>query len=250
MNILFSLAKNTFREAIRDRVLYIIFFFGFLFLVSSRLAGELAAGQEERLITDFGITMIHIFGIFITVFVGSRLIFNEIDKKTIFLLIPKPIPRAAIVLAKFFGLAAVLLIITVLMGIVFFFIVPFSPGMLTILAFLYLSFLLLLSITIFLSTFMSPFLASVSAVLVFLAGHLTFVMKFMAQKMGGPIFAAFANGIYYGFPNFSNLNLKNYILYGIPYTSVDIFFIVLCTLLFIVLFLFFAVLIFGRKEFS
>lgn len=249
MNILYSLAKNTFREAIRDRILYTIFFFGFLFLISAPLAGEISAGQEERLVTNFGIAMIHLFGLFITIFVGSRLIFNEIDKKTIYLLIPKPVPRQHIILSKFFGLGAVLFITTFIMGIVFLFLVPFSLGIVTILSFMYLSFLLLLAIVLFFSSFMSPLLASVSGILMFLIGNTTFTIKLLGKKYGGEVMEFFGNVFYYGLPNFTNLNLKNYVLFEIPYTSLDLFWITVNAILFMSIFLFFAILIFSRKQF-
>ncbi|MBI5415099.1 ABC transporter permease [Candidatus Peregrinibacteria bacterium] len=249
MNVLFSLAKNAFREAIRDRILSVIFVFGFLFLLAAPLAGKLAVGQEQRLVANFGISMIHLFGIFLTIFVGSRLIFNEIDKKTIFLLIPKPIPRSSIILGKFFGLGAVLFLTTMLMTGVYFFLVPFSFAILLTVALLYLSFLLLLALVLFLSSFMSPLLSSVAGILLFVVGNTTASLKILSAHFGGEVFQKFSNVIYVIMPNFSSLNLKNYILYDIPYTSLDIFYIVLTAVLFILLFLIFAILIFSRKQF-
>lgn len=250
MKTLFSLAKNTYREAIRDRILYTLFFFGFLFLLSAPLAGEIAAGQEERVVANFGLAMIHIFGIFLTVFIGSRLLFNEIDRKTIFLLIPKPIDRSTIVLSKFFGLGGVLLTTTALMSAVFFLLVPFSFPLLLTLFLIFLSLLLLLALTLFFSAFMSPLLSSLSSVLMFAIGNMTFSLKLFAEHSGGAFFQALANGLYWFLPNFSNLNLKNVVLSGIPYTAPEIWMILANAVLFIILFLVFAVQIFQRKEFS
>ncbi len=250
MNALISLSKNTFREAIRDRILSTIFAFGFLFLLAAPLAGELSAGQSERLIMNFGLAMIHLFGIFITIFVGSRLISNEIDRKTIFLLIPKPVSRSVIICSKFFGLGAVLFCTTLLMSLVFFLLVHPSLPMILIIGFMYLSFLLLLAILLFFSSFMSPLMASVSGILFFLVGNVTFHLKALSYQFGSLFVQRFADIAYHILPNFTNLNLKNYVIYGIPYSTVHLLIITGVTILSITLFLFFATMIFSRKEFS
>ncbi len=247
MKLLFSLAKNTFREAVRDKIFYTIFFFGFVFLLSSPLMESISFGQEGRIMINFGITMIHIFGLFITIFLGSRLIFQEIEQKTIFLLIPKPVRRSSIILSKFLGLGAVLFCTTLLMSIVYFLIVPFSWGLLLTIAFLYLSFLLLLAIVLFFSAFMSPLMASIAGALMFVIGNITASAKLFVK---GEMLKKIVEIVYHLFPNFTNLNLKNYVVYGIEYAASDVLRILLVTGLFIALFLFCGIQIFSRKEFS
>jgi len=249
MNTLFAVAKNTFREAIRDRILLVILFFAALFLLAAPLAGKLSPGQGVRLVTDFGLAMLHIFGLFLTVFLGSRLVFHEIERKTIFLLLAKPLPRSHIIWGKFLGLSAVLLCTTALCSAVFFLLVTPTWSLVLIIGFIYLSLLLLLSIVLFFGTWMSPLLSSVASILFFLAGNISFSLRLFGENMSvaGKYMTEF---LYYFLPNFSSLNLKNFVLSGIPYTALNLIWIALMAIIFLIIFLLAASAIFTRKEFE
>ncbi len=113
-----AIAYNTFREAVRNRVLYFILFFALLLMGSSRIIKELTNGLEDRIIADLGLGSISMFGTMVAVFAGTSLVYNELEKKTIYTIVSKPVHRYQFLLGKFFGL---LLTVYVVIGIMTFF---------------------------------------------------------------------------------------------------------------------------------
>ena len=108
-----NIAKNTFKEIVRNRFLYLILFFAFVFIIFSLALGKLTIGQSEKVIVDFGLGMIEIFGLIGVLFVGSQLLFKEVEGKTIFLILSKPIKRQDFILGKFFGFSATIFLIII-----------------------------------------------------------------------------------------------------------------------------------------
>jgi ABC-type transport system involved in multi-copper enzyme maturation permease subunit len=104
MKTLFALTKNTFRETIRDRILLVIVFFGVILIIATQLLSELSVRQDEKVLLDLGLGLIDIFGMLVTIFVGTQLIFREVDKRTIFVVLSKPVSRSSFLISKFFGL--------------------------------------------------------------------------------------------------------------------------------------------------
>ena len=105
------LAMNTLRESIRDKLLYVILFFALIMIGSGVILSALSLNQQTKIVMDLGLSSISVFGLIITVFVGTSLVSKEIDKKTIFLLLSKPLRRRDFILGKFVGLSLTLLII-------------------------------------------------------------------------------------------------------------------------------------------
>src|SRR5436309_15459036 len=112
-----TIARNAFREAVLDRVLYNLILFVLLITASSIFLGELTAGQEARVIVDLGLSASLVFGTFISIFVGVSLVWKEIEKKTVYSIFSKPIGRAEFVIGKYLGLCATLLVNVAVMGI-------------------------------------------------------------------------------------------------------------------------------------
>ncbi|QQS59194.1 ABC transporter permease subunit [Candidatus Peregrinibacteria bacterium] len=269
MRTLLALTKNTFRETIRDRILLVIAFFGVILIFASQLLSTISVRQDEKMIVDLGLGMIDVFGMIITIFVGTQLIFREIDKKTIFIILSKPVPRWTFLLSKFFGLGAILFLVTVIMLVVFIGVIAFSTDLIIannhfiqldfvgqlvlISSFSLLSFLLLLGVVIFFSSFMSPILAAFSSLTIFVIGHITddirMFAKFSPYEDISRGYQIFSDVVYYGFPNFSILNLKNFILNDIFPTSGELFAAATGAVLWITLFVTVGTLLFSRREF-
>ena len=265
MKTLFALTKNTFRETIRDRILLVIAFFGVALIGASLFLAAISARQDEKIILDLGIGLIDIFGLLVTIFVGTQLIFREINQKTIFFILSKPVSRATFLLSKFFGLGAILTLITTVMLAVFIAVLVFSTSfvvsddfihfdflgkILLISGFSLLSFLLLLAVVIFFSSFLSPTLAAFSALGVFLIGHLTDDIKMFAETNPvSPLFQKVADIFYFCFPNFSILNLKNFILNDFPLSPTELFAAAGGAILWIFVFVALGTFFFSRREF-
>jgi hypothetical protein len=122
MTKILAIALNTFKEAVRNRILYILVIFALLILAGSGIISDLTIAEKDRIIRDLGLASISFFGLLIAVFVGIGLVYNEMDKKTIYTIISKPIDRYQFILGKFFGLLLTIYVIELLMCIFFLFI--------------------------------------------------------------------------------------------------------------------------------
>jgi len=110
----YAIALNTFREAVRSKVLYAILFFAVLLILLSLAFGELSLYEQERVNKDLGIVVITVFGALIAIYTGISLLFKELDKKTIYTIVSKPIHRWQFLLGKYLG---ILLTLAVELGI-------------------------------------------------------------------------------------------------------------------------------------
>ena len=111
------IASNTFREAVRDRVLYNLVLFVLLLTASAIFLGELTAGQETRTIVNLGLSATLLFGTFIAIFVGVSLVSKEIERRTVYAIFSKPIGRGEFIIGKYLGLCLTLLVNVLIMGV-------------------------------------------------------------------------------------------------------------------------------------
>src|SRR3989440_5878471 len=111
-----AIARNAFREAVRDRVLYNLVLFVLLLTAGAIFLGELSAGQETKIIIDLGLSAMLLFGVFIAIFVGVGLVYKEIERRTLYAILTKPIGRGQFLLGKYLGLCLTLLVNVIIMG--------------------------------------------------------------------------------------------------------------------------------------
>lgn len=111
-----SIARNAFREAVRDRVLYNLVLFVLILTAAAVFLGELSGGQERKIIVDLGLSAMLLFGIFIAIFVGIGLVYKEIERRTVYAMLAKPVGRGEFLVGKYFGLCLTLLVNVVAMG--------------------------------------------------------------------------------------------------------------------------------------
>src|SRR5436189_1203866 len=111
-----SIARNTFREAVRDRVLYNLVLFVLLLTGAAVFIGELSGGQERKIIVDLGLGAMMLFGVFIAIFVGVSLVYKEIERRTVYAIFSKPVGRGEFLLGKYLGLCLTLLVNVIVMG--------------------------------------------------------------------------------------------------------------------------------------
>ena len=174
----FSLAANTFRETVRNKILYVILAFALFVIGLTWFLADLSMGELTRIIADVGLTSIHLFGVIIAIFLGITLVSQEVDRKTIYLILSKPVPRWEFVVGKATGLSSTLLLTTALMAVTLFFVHVMyggkaEPGILVASAGIYLELVLLVCIATFFSTFTTPTLSAMFTLALFLIGHLS-----------------------------------------------------------------------------
>jgi Cu-processing system permease protein len=206
MSRLAAIALNTFREAVRDRVLYGILFFGLAFLLFNLVLGELSLHHEERVLLDVGLAGISVFSVVIAVFLGVSLLFKEIEKKTLYTVLPKPVRRWEFMLGKFLGLAATLLVQVALMGAVLIGLlwtwgIPPQLAVVGSLALIFLEVVLVSSVALFFSSFSTPFVSGVLTLGVFAIGRVLDVFEELALK-STPALRPMVEGIVAVAPNF------------------------------------------------
>jgi ABC-type transport system involved in multi-copper enzyme maturation permease subunit len=252
---IWAIASNGFREVIRDRVLYLIGFFALLLVLTLQLLPEVAATTEDKIFLDFGLAAISILGVVVAIFVGTNLINKEIDKRTLLVLIPKPLNRAEFIIGKHLGLVGVLAILIVAMTGIYLALLSFSRveyplGTIlvsTLYQFLELS--LITAVALLFSVFTSSILAALLTFGVYLMGNLSRDLLELGNISRNSNVQTLTQGLYLVLPDLSRLNLKNEAVYGILPSPVTLLGHGLYGLLYTVLLLAIAILIFSRREF-
>ena len=250
-----TVAINVFWEVIRDRILYLIVIFALLMGASVRLIPELAATTQNKIILDIGLAAISILGLIATVFVSTGLVNKEIEKRTVYLLIAKPISRAELIIGKHFGLSAVLAVLVAAMTIIYLAILSLSRipyplnSILVALLFIWFELSLVAAIGILLGVFSSSLLATLLTFGVYLMGHSTRDLVALGKLTKNPGIEHLMMGLYLVLPDLARFNLRNDAVYGqVPYLAA------LITnagygLLYGMLLLSIAIGIFSRREF-
>lgn len=250
-----NIALNTFKEIVRNKFLYLILVFAFLFIVFSISLGKLTIGEDTKVVTDFWIAMIEIFGLVGVLFVGSQLLFKEIEGKTIFLILSKPIKRYEFILGKFFGFGLVITLITVFQSILYL-IVLYAKGIeidsliLLSLLFIYFKLIILIALVLFFSTFMSTILTIIVSIMVYFVSHSFSLLLDLAMKVKSQWLIVFTKILQLAFPPLEALNTKDYIGSFTKFGSAYFLQNTLYSIVYLVLILFFTVLIFNKKKFE
>jgi Cu-processing system permease protein len=113
-----AVAVNTFREAVRDRVLHGVLGLALAFLLFTLALAQLALDQQRRVVLDLGLSSISLFSVIMSVFLGSSLLYKEIERKTLYVILPKPIRRHEFLLGKYFGIVLTVAVFVAIMGAV------------------------------------------------------------------------------------------------------------------------------------
>lgn len=171
-----NIAINTFRELLRNRILTVILFFACALIGFSIVLASLSLGETKRIIIDFGLSMIEIGGLIAVIFVGGQILFKEIEGRTIYLILSKPIERKDYILGKFFGFGAIILLLVLLQGLVLTGLVIYQGIALDSLMFVAIAaiamkLLLVFAIILFFSTFSSPLLSILFTLGVYISAH-------------------------------------------------------------------------------
>ncbi len=257
MNLIrvFTIANNGFQEVIRDRILYFIGFFTLLLLLAQRIIPEIAAGTHEKILLDFGIGAISILSVVVAIFVGTALINKEIDKRTLLMLIPKPISRAELILGKHLGLTAVLAVMIAIMMGIYLAILSFSDisyptgALITAGCYLLLELALIVAVAILFGVFTSSILATLFSFGVYLMGHFSEDLVELGKLSKNASIESLTTSLYLVLPNLSRLDLKNEAVYGLLPDSLELLSHGLYGLLYTALLLIISMMIFAQKEF-
>ena len=252
---IFSIASNTYREAVRDRVLYNLIAFALLLSGAAIFVGQISIGIERLIVVNLGLTAITLFGIVIAIFIGIGLVSKEIEKRTLYTVLSRPVRRWEFVVGKFFGLAGTLVVNTFFMaigvfGALLYVVHKFSAADASILIALYfiiLEFLIVCALALLFSSFSTPLLSAVFAFSLFIIGSFADDLRGFASLTDG-VARWFATAAAYLVPNFSALNVINAVAHQHPIGSQLLLQNTLYALFYTAMALSAAVLIFERRN--
>jgi ABC-type transport system involved in multi-copper enzyme maturation permease subunit len=222
MDAVRAIAMLTFKEAIRSKILYLFLVFAITLMSLSWILGQVTVGDEMKIVKDLGISSIHFFGVLITIFIGINLIFREMEKRTIYLVLSKPVRRYHFLLGKFFGLAFTLLLVLCGLVAIFYTILMLkgshSPRLLISFYMIYLEWLLIAGIAILFSSFSTPLLSTMLTLACFFAGHLSESLLMLRGRVASEAAHAVLSILFYLLPNLELFNIRSILVHNLPLT--------------------------------
>jgi len=221
---LVAIARNTFREALRDRVLYLFLGFAIVLLVSSKLFGLLTVGDEGKVIKDFGLAGIQLFSMLIAVMMSVLLISREVDSRTIYNILAKPVRRWQFLIGKYLGLLATValnlaLMTAVLMAVTWIYLSELDLGLLFAAAMILLEMALLTAFATLFAVLTRPMLGTVFTLAVFVIGHVSEDLRMLTSHVGSGLTRPLVSALYYVLPNLERFNFKTEVVHGLGIPS-------------------------------
>jgi ABC-type transport system involved in multi-copper enzyme maturation permease subunit len=268
MGVVGHIAVNVFRESVRDKVLYNLVFFAVLLIAVSYLLAQLTAGQDIKIIKDLGLAAMSLVGLFIAVFIGIGLVSKEVERRSIYALLSKPISRPQFVLGKYLGLVLTLLVNLSVMAIAYYAVLgavawvdgswfrphweapAVDPSLLKAIAMIFLQLAIITAVALLFSTFSSPMLAAALTFGLYVVGHFNADLRNFEAVVDSKALAYVARALYYLLPNFAAFDIKTEVVHALPVQPEYVFLTAGYALLYIALLLTASVLIFARRDFK
>lgn len=257
-----AIAKNTFLEIVRARVLYLLGFYALVMVLALVLLPQIAAGNSAgKVLLDLGLGLVGLVGLVVVAFVGAGAIDREIEKRTIFLLVAKPLSRAEFLLGKHLGLVAVLAVLVAVMTAgTLLAMVAHNARAVSVFAFdlgsvvlsgvfAAIELSLLAAVALLFGSFTSSLLASLLTLAVYLMGHISRSLLTIGIQLDDPNIQRLTEGLYLVLPDLERLNLRNLAAYGILPDPATLAADAIYGLLYTAVLLCLTAFIFGRRQF-
>ena len=249
-------AQNTFREAVRDRVLYNLVFFALLMIAAAVLVGQISLDIEQIVIVSLGLSAISLIGLLISVFMGVGLVYKEIDKRTLYALLAKPVRRWEFLLGKFCGLVLTLAVNTAAMAAGLFVVLLYvkhsleksDEAVLVAVYFILLKLALVVALALLFSCATTPLLSILYTVGLYVAGQFIQQMRTLREDVMNPAFAVVMRWLSYLLPNFNNFDVMGAATHGRPVPGTLILQNTAYALLYCAILLAVAMAIFSRRD--
>ncbi len=215
MHSVWVIGKNTFREIIRDRILYGLLVFAIILIGLSLAMGQLSFTEQARISVDFGFAAMNLSAIVIAIFIGSSLVSKEIDQRTVYTILVRPLSRAQFLMGKVVGLALVNIVVLsglslVLASILFFIGQPWDWDCTFVVIGMLCESLVVLSVTLLFGSYSKPMLAVTFSIGLFLIGRSLDSLDFFAQKSESAFFRGFNFVLQRALPNLAKFNWTSY----------------------------------------
>lgn len=250
---IFAIASNTFRESVRDKVLYVLLFFAAITIVGSKALGWISIGQDIKIVKDITLAASSIFGALIAIFVGASLIYKEIDKRTLYTILARPMDRWEFVLGKYLGLMALLAVVVIIMtgvSVAYILLLGGKIDAVYLLAALLIYFKLMVvtALALVTSSLSSPILGAIIVFCFYVFGHATGVFKELPPQFDGTFAKSALEFTYYVVPNLANFDIRAEAANGIAVNPAYVAYVVLYGLGYTAILLLLAAWAFERKD--
>jgi ABC-type transport system involved in multi-copper enzyme maturation permease subunit len=268
MNATLAIAINVFRESVRDKVLYNLVLFAILLIGASYLLGQLTAGQDVKIIKDLGLAATSMFGLFIAVFIGIGLVSKEVERRSVYSLLAKPIHRYQLVLGKYAGLTLTLAVNVAIMAAALYLVLVYTawgvsadvqrawdapaldPALLQAIGLILVELMLITAIAVFFSTFSTPILSAAFTFGLFVVGHFSADLRNFDQVVDSAVAARIARALYWILPNLAPFDVKSQVVHGEQVPLGYLLFTAGYAMLYIGMLLSISMYVFSRRDFK
>ena len=262
------IALNVFRESVRDKVLYNLVAFALLLIGVSYLIGQLTAGQDVKIVKDLGLAATSVFGLFIAIFIGIGLVSKEVERRSIYSLLAKPVERHQVLLGKYAGLVLTLAVNLSVMALALYAVLGYmrwmagsaaaaawerpalDPLLLEAFALTFVELSVVTAMALFFSTFSTPLLSAALTFGLFVAGRFSADLRNFDQAVDSAPAAALARGLYWLLPNLAPFDVRARVVHGEPVTALYMALTTGYGLLYLAALLVGSVFIFSRRDFK
>ena len=261
-------AVNVFKESVRDRVPYNLVVFAVLLISSSYLIGQLTAGQDVKIIKDLSLAATAVFGLFIAIFIGIGLVSKEVERRSIYSLLAKPISRPQFIVGKYAGLVLTLAVNVVVMTMAAYAVLGYmtwmeteefksawdapgvDPHMLKATLLIFVELMIVTAVALFFSTFSSPILSAALTFGVYVVGQFNADLKNFDKIVDSKPAIWLARGVYHVLPDLSAFDVKTEVVHGLPVAASYVATMVGYGAAYIAALLVASVLVFSRRDFK
>jgi len=268
MRVILLVAGAVFRESVRDRVPYAMVMFAILLMAASFLISQLTAGQDMKIIKDLGLAAMSIFGLLIAVFLGIGLVSKEVERKSIFALLTKPVSRTQFILGKYAGLVGTLIVNLSVMTVAYYAVLAYmryaaplgvqaswpapalDPRLLVAILLIIAELAVVTAIALFFSTFSSPLLSTLLTLGLWVAGHFNSDLRNFGAVVDSAPVIAIARALYYLLPNLAPFDVKADVVHGLPVSAQHVLLTLVYAGIYSGALLTAAVAIFRRRDFK
>jgi ABC-type transport system involved in multi-copper enzyme maturation permease subunit len=234
MSAVLIVARGVFTDSIRDRIPYNLVFFAVLLMGASFLLAQLTAGQDVKIIKDLGLSAATLMGVLIAVFIGIGLVAKEVERRSIYSLLSKPITRTQFILGKYLGLVLTLAANLSVMAIAYFAVLAYldwitpanvklgweaagtDPALLKAFVLIGVELMLVTALALFFSTFSSTFLSAALTLAIYVIGHFSEDLRTLESFGASPTVSMIGRGLYFVLPNLAPLNVTSAVVHGQP----------------------------------
>ncbi|PIR23936.1 MAG: hypothetical protein COV44_00555 [Deltaproteobacteria bacterium CG11_big_fil_rev_8_21_14_0_20_45_16] len=254
MSRIYILAKNTFNEARHNKVLHLAGGFAAVLIVFSLFMGEVSLYQNIKVVKDIGMATISLFGVFVAIYMGVNLLYKELELRTIYTIVSKPVDRFEIILGKYLGIVLVLTVNLVLMTAFLYltcFVIEFRFDLELIPALVLILFELFIVavFAVFFSSFSSPFLSGLFTTGVFMVGRVSNELGLFGERSRNELFKIFATSVQKIF-DLEAFNLRTEVVHQLPVYASDVYYPILYSTFLVAIFLTFSIVIFAKRDFK